>query len=50
MTLKGIGNAKAKNIIEYRKNNGNFKSIEDLLKVNGIGEKLFKEIKDFIKV
>ncbi len=50
MTLKGIGNAKAKNIIEYRKTNGNFKSIEDLLKVNGIGEKIFKEIKDFIKV
>ena len=49
-TLSGIGASKAKDIIEYRKNNGGFKSIEDILKVNGIGEILFEKIKDNITI
>lgn len=47
-TLDGIGDAKAGNIIEYRNKNGNFKSIEDLLNVSGISEKIFNNIKDKI--
>ncbi len=48
MTLKGIGSAKAKSIIEYRNKNGAFKSIEELKKIKGIGDKIFESIKDSI--
>ena len=37
-------------IINYRDKNGKFKKIEDLLKVNGIGEALLLQIKEFITV
>lgn len=36
--LKGIGPVKAKAIIDYRKKHGNFKTMDDLAKVPGIGE------------
>ena len=49
-TLSGIGKSKAEAIIRYREQNGNFKSIEDLLNVDGIGEKLYEEIKSNITV
>lgn len=48
MSLDGIGESKAKAIIEYREKNGEFKVLEDLLKVNGIGEGLFAKIKENI--
>lgn len=47
-TLPGIGESKAKAIIEYRNIVGKFESIEDILKVNGIGEKLYEEIKVYL--
>ena len=47
-SLSGIGEAKARAIIEYRSENGNFKVIEDLTKVKGIGQALFEKIKDNI--
>ena len=50
MEVKGIGKVKAEAIIEYRKNNGNFNSIEDIKKVDGIGESLFEKIKIYITV
>ena len=46
--LPGIGEAKAKDIITYREQNGPFKSIEDIKNVSGIGESLFAKIKDYI--
>lgn len=37
--MVGIGQAKAEAIVEYRKQHGPFKSVDDLLQVKGIGEK-----------
>ena len=48
MTLDGIGEAKAKAIIEYRNKNGLFKKIEDLKEVSGIGDSVYEKIKDHI--
>lgn len=50
MALSGIGEAKAIAIIEYRNANGNFKLLEDLMKVSGIGELAYNKIKDNIKL
>lgn len=49
-SLSGIGDAKAQKIIDYRNENGLFKSIEDLKNVTGISEKLFEQIKEFITI
>ena len=49
-TLPGIGPSIASKIVSYRKENGKFKSIEELKKVNGIGESKYKKIKELIKV
>ncbi len=49
-TLKGVGEVKAKNIIEYRNKNGNFESVEDLKNVPGFGEKSVNKLKDQIVV
>lgn len=50
MSLDGIGESKAKAIIEYRNANGNFSKIEDIMNVSGIGEKAFEAIKNKITV
>lgn len=47
-TLSGIGESKAKAIIEYRDKFGPFKNIDDILNVNGIGNKLYEQIKTHI--
>lgn len=49
-TLAGIGEARAQAIIEYRKSNGNFASIEDIMNVSGIGDAIFANIKNYITV
>lgn len=44
--LTGIGEKKAQAIIEYRNQNGGFKTIEEITKVSGIGAATFEKIKD----
>jgi competence protein ComEA len=48
--LPGIGETRAEAIVDYRNENGEFKRVEDLLQVKGIGEKTFDKIKDYITV
>src|SRR5205085_12628215 len=43
--LPGIGPVKAQAIVDYRTKNGNFKSIDDLKKVPGIGDATFDKVK-----
>lgn len=50
MTLPGVGESKAKQIIEYRETNGSFSSIEEIMEIQGIKEGVFNKIKDSIKV
>ncbi len=48
--MPGIGPAKKKRILEYRKKNGNFKTKEEIMSVKGIGEKIYEKISIFITV
>lgn len=49
MTLDGIGESKAKAIIEYRNTNGPFKSIEEIKNISGISEKTYEKLKPYIE-
>jgi len=48
--LPGIGEATANKIFKYREENGEFKSIEEIKNVNGIGDKKYEGIKDLISI
>lgn len=48
--ISGIGPRKAENIIKYREQHGPFQKVEDLLEVDGIGEKSLEKMKDEIIV
>lgn len=48
--LPGVGQKKAADILSYREENGPFKTIEDLTKISGIGEKTLEKWKDAITV
>lgn len=50
MTLSGIGESKAEAIIKYRKEQGRFEKIEDIMLVEGIKETMFDKIKDKINL
>lgn len=49
-TLTGIGEAKAQKIIDYRKANGGFKSIDEIMKVKGIGKATYEKFKANITI
>ena len=49
-SLPSIGPVLAKRIVDYRQQNGGFKTIEDIKKVQGIGNKIFGSIKNYITV
>ncbi len=48
--LPGIGETKARTIVEYRKEIGSFNNIEQLCEINGIGEKIVKRIKNLVYI
>lgn len=50
MTLKGIGQSRAEDIITYREDHGPFQTIEEIMNVSGIKENAFEKIKDDITV
>lgn len=50
MTIPGIGQNKANSIIAYREEHGSFHTVEDIMKITGIKEGVFKKIKDYITV
>ena len=50
MTLPGIGEVKAQQIIDYREANGGFQSAAELLHISGIGQKTLDRLLDYITV
>ena len=50
VALSGIGPSKAQAIIDYRTQNGPFRSVDEIRKVRGIGEKLFQQIKSELTI
>lgn len=50
MSLRGIGEARAEDIIRYREERGGFERIEDVMNVSGIKDAAFQKIKENITV
>jgi competence protein ComEA len=50
MVLKYVGETLSKRIVEYRKENGAFASPEDIMKVRGVGQRVYEANKDIITV
>ena len=48
--IPGIGATRAKQILDYRKKHGDFKTIEDIMNVTGIKEGIFEKIAPYITV
>ena len=49
-TINGIGPSTAEKIIRYRTSKGAFKSIDDLKKVNGIGDKKLEKLRPYVTI
>jgi competence protein ComEA len=49
-TLPGVGPEMAKRILDWRKQNGRFQTVDDLRKISGIGERTFARLKPLVKV
>jgi len=49
-SLPGIGEGRARTIIEYREKNGLYRSVDDLLKVEGFGKSTLDKIRDYITI
>ena len=49
-TLHGVGPATANRIVEYRQENGGFKSADELVEVRGIGEKKYEKMKQQVSI
>ena len=50
MTLPGIGEVKADAILAYREANGPFASVDDLLRVKGIGPAVLEKLRDYVVI
>jgi competence protein ComEA len=48
--VPGIGQATAERIVAWREQNGAFRSVEDLMKVKGVGEKSLEKLRPYVKV
>lgn len=49
-SIPGLGAKKAQAIIDYRKLNGKFKSVDELVNVKGIGNKLMAKVKPYVSI
>jgi len=50
MTVPGIGQVKAQSMVDYRNDNGNFKSVDELTNISGIGVKTLEKLRDKVDI